>query len=235
MGIAAQLSVTTPPDKQTHATPRDQASDNTRRRLRVGLTGGIASGKTMVSRHLGELGAGIVDTDEISRDVVATGTPGLGQVVAAFGSGVLTDNGTLNRAALRKRIFSNPDDKARLEAILHPLIRAQALEQADNVVGDYVVFVVPLLLETNFAALVDRILVVDCPPEIQQQRLMQRDNESQKSAARAIANQIGPARRVELADDVIDNSGTLAELFAAVDTIHLRYLKLAKSAPKRSG
>jgi dephospho-CoA kinase len=224
--------VTIPADIQTNSTPSGHSKDA--KHLWIGLTGGIASGKSMVSQRLGELGAGIVDTDEISREIVAPGSAGLSQVVAAFGAEVLTANGALDRAALRKRIFSSPAEKAQLEALLHPLIRAQALQQAEQEPGAYIVFVVPLLIETDFAALVDRILVVNCPAEAQLKRLMQRDNESPESAARAIASQIESAQRLERADDVIDNSGTLAELFAAVDEIHLRYLRLAKSAANRA-
>jgi len=199
------------------------------RRLRIGLTGGIASGKTTVSNQLAELGAGIIDTDLIAREVVAPGTPGLTAVIADFGDELLRDDGALDRSALRARVFANPDEKSRLEAMLHPLIRAAALDRVESTPGDYLVFVVPLLIETDFAELVDRILVVDCPPELQQQRLMQRDNESRGASARLIAGQIERDRRLARADDVIVNDGSLARLRKAVEALHHRYLRLARS------
>jgi len=200
----------------------------TEERLRIGLTGGIASGKSAVSHRLGELGAGIVDTDEIAREVVAPGTSGLAQIIASFGSELLLEDGTLDRTSLRQRVFSNPADKSRLEAILHPQIRKLALERAATTSGDYLVFVVPLLFETDFAQLVDRVLVVDCPTELQQERLMQRDKEPPESALRLISSQIDRAERVALADDVIVNSGSLADLDRAVKDIHQQYLELAR-------
>jgi dephospho-CoA kinase len=224
-------SVTTNADMQSNSTSGRHAAEH--QRLRIGLTGGIASGKTTASQRLGELGAGIIDTDAIAHDIVAPGTPGLNQVVEALGPEVLDDAGSLDRATLRERIFSDSEAKAQLEAVLHPLIRSQALKLAENMPGDYLVFVVPLLFETDFGTLVDRVLVVDCPVEIQQQRLMQRDNETTKSADRAIASQIDRASRVELADDVINNSGSLEELLAAVDEIHQRYLEQAQTESRR--
>lgn len=198
-------------------------------RLRVGLTGGIASGKTTVSNQLGELGAGIIDTDEIARDVVAPGTPGLAALITSFGQEILLGDGTLDRAALRQRVFRNPQDKSRLEALLHPLIRESALDKAAATPGEYLVFVVPLLLETDFVDLVDRILVVDCPRALQQRRLMRRDNESAEAAARLIASQIERSRRLARADDVIVNDGGLDELRSAVAAQHESYLELART------
>jgi dephospho-CoA kinase len=196
-------------------------------RLCIGLTGGIASGKSAVSARLAELGAGIVDTDAVAREVVMPGTPGLEQVIECFGQAILLADGTLNRAALRDRIFADGEAKADLEAILHPLIRSRTLKLAAVTPGPYLVFVVPLLFESGFDALVDRVLVVDCPPELQLERLMQRDQETEESARRAIAGQLDRDTRNAQADDLIDNSGTLAELLQAVDALHVQYLDLA--------
>jgi dephospho-CoA kinase len=203
-------------------------SETTAHPLRVGLTGGIASGKTAVADLFAGLGATVIDTDVIARQEVAPGQPGLADITESFGADILRDDGTLDRAELRQRVFANPDKKARLEAILHPLIRAATLAEADRTAttSDYQIFVVPLLLESGFIELVDRVLVVDCSAEVQIKRLMARDAATEADAEAIIASQAGRDERLACADDIIKNSGTLAELEPTVRALHDRYLEL---------
>ena len=194
----------------------------------VGLTGGIASGKSAVADELSRLGASVIDTDVIAREVVAKGEPGLAAVVEEFGDGVLQPDGSLDRAALRSHVFGDAAKLERLEALLHPLIRERTLALAATAEGPYTVFVVPLLFETDFHELVDRKLVVDCSPELQIERILQRDGGSRTDAEAIIASQWPRERRLAAADDVIDNSGTLDDLLAAAAELHARYLRLAR-------
>jgi dephospho-CoA kinase len=198
------------------------------RALSIGLTGGIASGKSTVARMFCELGAALVDTDEISRDVVAPGEPGLTAVREAFGPAVIDEHGALDRAALRRIVFDQPAERRRLEAILHPLIRAQAIAALRKVTGPYVLVAVPLLLETGFNELVDRVLVVDCPREMQLARLMQRDGIRRETATAMLAAQATRQQRLALADDVIDNSGEFDATRAQVEALHARYIERAR-------
>jgi dephospho-CoA kinase len=195
--------------------------------LRIGLTGGIASGKTVTAELFAELGAQIIDTDDIARQLVAPGQPALADIAATFGSEILTPDGELDRAKLRERVFETEADRRRLEAILHPRIRRTTLERAAAAGGPYQVLVVPLLLETGFEALVDRILVVDCPESLQRQRLLERDGEDQARVDHIMAAQLHRAERLKAADDVIDNAGSLAETRTQVQALHKRYLELA--------
>lgn len=198
--------------------------------LRIGLTGGIASGKTAVAEEFAALGIGIIDTDLIAREVVAPELPGLNAIVEAFGTTVLHADGTLDRAALRNRVFADAAKRKQLEAILHPLIRQRALETAASIPasqGPYQIFVVPLLIETGFAELVDRILVVDTSTTIQRQRLMARDGSSPAEVEQIIASQADREQRLNAADDVIKNDGDLSELRKTVHDIHKHYLQLA--------
>lgn len=201
--------------------------------LRVGLTGGIASGKSAVAELFASLGATIIDTDIIAREVVAPGQSGLAEIVAAFGPDILQANGTLDRAALRQLVFAEPALKQRLESILHPLIHAATLAIADATMNTsvYQVFVIPLLAESNFIDLVDRVLVVDCPTELQRARLMARDNESENSADAIIKTQTSRKARLAIADDIINNDSDLAELESAVHALHQQYLELAAATP----
>ena len=195
--------------------------------LRIGLTGGIASGKSVVADMFSARGIPVIDTDVIARDVVQPGEPGLQAVIGEFGGEFLKADGTLNRALLRKRIFADPDAKSRLEEILHPLIRAATLAQAENAGGPYQVFAVPLLVETNFADFVDRVLVVDCPVDLQRERLLARDGESQKTIEKILSAQASREQRLSVADDVIVNDGSLAETEHAVAALHQRYLEIS--------
>jgi dephospho-CoA kinase len=204
--------------------------------LQIGLTGGIASGKTLVAELFATLGAAVVDTDRIARAVVAPGEPGLGAVVKLFGADVLTAQGTLDRAELRQIVFADSAARERLEDVLHPLIRAQTLVEVDRLARrstPYCLIAVPLLVETGFGALVDRILVVDCPEELQLERLMARDHQSREQASSMLAAQTSREARLAVADDVIDNSGSIDNTRAQVETLHLAYMEIAGALPGR--
>jgi dephospho-CoA kinase len=199
-------------------------------RLRIGLTGGIASGKTTVAERFAELGATVIDADEAARAVVAPGQPGLAAVVARFGAGVLAANGDLNRRALRELVFSDPALRRELEGLLHPLIRTAMEQRAAAAGGPYLVMAIPLLVEGGERAKVDRILVVDIDADTQLERVMRRDSCSAEQARSIIAAQASRATRLQAADDVIVNSGTILELRSAVDELHQRYLGLSESS-----
>jgi dephospho-CoA kinase len=203
-------------------------------RLRIGLTGGIASGKSTVAQRFIELGAAVIDADEAAREVVAPGQPGLDAVVARFGPGVLAANGELNRRALRELVFSDPAMRRTLEGILHPLIRSAMEQRAAASGGPYTVMAIPLLVEGGDRTKVDRILVVDIDPETQLERVMTRDSCSADQARSIIAAQAPRAARLKAADDVILNSGTISDMRSAVDQLHHRYLKLAGVIPCRN-
>jgi len=191
--------------------------------LRVGLTGGIASGKTAVANFFAELGAGVVDTDVVAREVVAPGEPGLASVRAEFGPDVISESGELDRRALREVVFADPEQRSRLEAILHPLIRARTLEQLADLEAPYALVVVPLLLETGFGALVDRVAVVDCPRDAQLARLVARDGISTAEAEAILSAQADRETRLAHADDLIDNSAGLESTRQRVQELHAQY------------
>lgn len=197
-------------------------------RLRIGLTGGIASGKSTVEQRLIELGVPVVNADDSARAVVAHGQTGLAAVVERFGGGILRPDGELDRPALRNLIFQSPEKRRDLEAILHPLIREHMERQAAGAVGPYLVLSIPLLVESSGARdRVDRILVVDADESQQVQRLMTRDSVSVEQARAVLAAQASRTDRLKAADDVLLNSGSVAELRQAVDRLHQRYLELA--------
>jgi dephospho-CoA kinase len=181
------------------------------------------------------LGAPIVDSDLIAREVVAPASAGLAAVRAALGDAILAADGTLDRRKVRSLVFADAALRARLEAILHPLIRERMLAQLDEIRAAYVVIVVPLLLETNFATLVDRILVVDCPPEVQIVRVIERDGLSRPDAEAILGAQIDRATRLDAADDIIDNGGTLEATRAQVAALHERYIALGRDCPSPRG
>lgn len=198
------------------------------RRLRIALTGGIASGKTRVSDRLGTLGATIIDTDVVARDVVAPGSPGLAEIANTFGSGVLSDDGSLDRAAMRKIVFGDARQREELEAITHPRIRTECMRRAADADGDYLVFVVPLLVGSSFVSLVDRVLVVDCPRALQFTRLMARDGETAEGARRILDAQVSREARLAIADDVIVNDADLDSLERKVDALHRHYVAMSR-------
>jgi dephospho-CoA kinase len=185
--------------------------------LRIGLTGGIGSGKSTVSRLLERRGAVIVDADVIAREVVEPGTPGLAAVVEAFGAGMVRRDGSLDRPALAAVVFADPAARARLDAIVHPLVRARAAQVASGVAPDaVVVHDVPLLAETGQAAVYDLVLVVEADPETRVARLVQRGLTAEDARARMAAQATDEQRRA-VADVVLDNSGTPDELESQVD------------------
>jgi dephospho-CoA kinase len=199
-------------------------SESASRPMRVGLTGGIASGKSKVAELFAARGIPVIDTDILARQIVEPGQPGLAAVAATFGNAVLRPDGTLDRGLLRGMIFADPAKRKQLDELLHPLIMAAAIAAGETAGGDYQIFAVPLLVETAFDKLMDRVLVVDCDPELQRQRLMSRDNETAQSADAIIASQASRQARLAIADDVILNNGTLRELEAAVEGLHRQYL-----------
>ncbi|MEX0385531.1 dephospho-CoA kinase [Spiribacter onubensis] len=198
--------------------------------LVVGLTGGIASGKTAVSDRFAALGAAVIDTDQLAREVVAPGTEGLAAVRERFGAAVIDARGELDRRALRERIFSDQAARRDLEAITHPRIRARVTQRLAEAEAPYAIVVVPLLVEAGWAESYDRILVVDAEPSKQRERLMARDHVDRAQADRALASQTQRERRLALADDVIVNDGTPDELDARVQTLHRQYLGMAGRA-----
>jgi dephospho-CoA kinase len=203
------------------------------RRLRIGLTGGIASGKSTVARRFAELGVPVIDADEAARTVVAPGTPGLAQVAQRFGSGVIDGNGALDRRALRNLIFDEPNSRRDLEAILHPLIRASMEQSAEMATGPYLVMAIPLLIEGGSRDRVDRVLVVDTDENMQLQRVLSRDGGSLEQARAILASQASRADRLGAADDVLLNTGSVTELRQAIDHLHERYLLLAGKWPPK--
>lgn len=193
----------------------------------VGLTGGIGCGKSAVTDCFAALGVPIIDADVVARTVVEPGQPALREIVQQFGTDALHPDGTLNRAWLREHIFSNPDAKSILEGILHPRIRAEMHHRLDEFETPYAIFAIPLLFETGQDKSVDRILVVDCAPELQISRVTRRDQASEAQTKSIIASQIDRQSRLAKADDIIDNSGTLDDLCSMVELLHQKYLKLA--------
>jgi dephospho-CoA kinase len=194
----------------------------------VALTGGIASGKTAVSDRFAALGVPVIDTDVIAHQVVEPGQPALLEIVAAFGEEMLMPDGKLNRRLMRETIFSDPAAKQRLEGILHPAIRTRAQRAIAAVSADYCLVVIPLFSETGAYDWVDRVLVVDTTEETQIQRVMRRDNVSRQQAEAALASQTSRQKRLALADDVIENNGSIAELDTQVQRLHDLYTRLAK-------
>jgi dephospho-CoA kinase len=203
-------------------------------RLTVGLTGGIASGKSLVSAMFVKLGAALIDTDAVAREVVATGEPGLAAVSAAFGPRVLLPSGEINRPVLRSLVFEDEAKRRELEAILHPLIRERTRAKLANLDAPYALIAVPLLVETSFGELVDRILVVDCPESMQLERLTRRDAIPRTEALAMLRAQVDRATRLKAAHDVIDNSGTPDATRRQVDLLHRRYLDLAAQRARSS-
>lgn len=202
--------------------------------LVVGLTGGIAAGKSAITQCFEALEVPVHDADVAAREVVAPGTAGLEAIVARFGDGVLDVTGALDRGAMRARVFADPAARAELEAIVHPLVRQWLLDRLRATRSDYCVLAIPLLVE-HLAQYrwIDRILVVDAPEPLQLERLMARDGIGPELARRMLAQQASRAERLAAADDVIDNGGDAAALGAAVAALHERYLALARSRPPR--
>ena len=195
--------------------------------FRVALTGGIASGKTTVAGLFAELGIPLIDTDVIAREVVEPGQPALAAIVRAFGPEVLDAEGRLDRRRMRERIFADPAARQRLEAILHPAIRAGMERQSRAAGGPYQILVIPLLAEGRRRDHVDRVLLVDVPESLQVERLVCRDGVSSEQAEASLNAQATRAERLAIADDVIQNAGRVDELKQQVRALHEQYLQFA--------
>lgn len=207
------------------------AEGASRRPLRIGLTGGIASGKTTVATMFSELGVPVIDTDVIAREVVAPGRPALEEIRGRFGDSAFDDTGKLDRRALRGVVFSDEAARHDLEAILHPRIGAETLRQADAASGPYQVIVVPLLVGSALLDHIDRVLVVDCDEELQLRRLTARDNETVEAARKILAAQASRSERLAIADDVIRNDQGLLETRRQVAALDSRYRQLGREEP----
>lgn len=194
----------------------------------VGLTGGIGSGKSAVADCFLALGITVVNADTASRKVVEKGMPALNAIAGHFGEDILQADGTLNRAALRRRIFTDPSEKAWLESLLHPLIGQWIQEQLASAEGPYVILESPLLLETGQHKLADRVLVVDVPESVQLERAMARDDTTEEQIRAIMAAQLSREDRLAGADDIIDNSGPKEKLHDKVKVLHDAYLKMAQ-------
>jgi len=194
----------------------------------VGLTGGIASGKTTISNLFAKMGVPVIDTDIISRKLLEPGELAFDQVCAHFGPDIVSADGKIDRARLREIVFSNPDEKSWLETMLHPLIYQRSHDAiVTKVRAHYVLVVVPLLFETNFQSLVDRILVVDCPSAKQIERLVKRDHIKESLARKMLSQQLENTERLARAHDIIDNRADDTDLESQVAALHKRYLELA--------
>lgn len=197
--------------------------------LVVGLTGGIASGKTTVANLFQQhFAIDIIDADIIARHVVEPGTPGLAAIIEHFGSGMLDDTGQLNRSALRERVFSTPSDKEWLNHTLHPLINDRMLAQIQQISSPYGLLVVPLLVENQLQSMVDRVLVVDVDEESQLMRTMARDQVTQQQAQAILAAQATRAQRLAIADDVINNDKDNRQLLSLITKLHQKYLAISR-------
>ncbi len=196
--------------------------------LVVGLTGGIGSGKSTVAGMFAERGVPVIDTDVIAREVVAPGTPGLQQVVEAFGEAILDGQGRLDRARLRAQVFQDEAARRRLEAILHPLIEASVRERLARLDAPYAIVVIPLLAETGGYPFIEHVLVVDASRETQIRRTMARDGIDREAVERILAAQAERERRLALADDVLDGELPLPELRKRVHLLDQRYREMAR-------
>ena len=196
----------------------------------VGLTGGIGSGKTTVANLFADRGATVIDTDAIAHQLTMPGGIAIDPIRAEFGSASIDASGAMDRAKMRARVFADPDAKTRLEAILHPLIRQECERAAQGAKGAYVIFVVPLLVESaRWKARVSRVLVVDCPEELQIRRVMDRNAMTREQVLAIMSTQASRADRLAVADDVIVNDRPLEALHPEVDRLHMLYLGQAKA------
>jgi dephospho-CoA kinase len=194
----------------------------------AGLTGGIGSGKSAVARLLQEQGIVAIDADQVARDVVAPGEPALAQIAERFGVDILQPDGALDRARLRQIIFATPEARLWLESLLHPLIRQRIQTSLQGARSAYSLLVSPLLLETDQHRLVDYVVVVDIPEELQLQRTIERDQNSTDQVKRIMAAQMDRQARLARADSIIDNSGNLQSLHAATLQLHKTLLQRAQ-------
>jgi dephospho-CoA kinase len=199
--------------------------------LIIGLTGGIGSGKTAASDYLAEQGITVVDADQVAREIVAPGEPALRAIAAHFGGDILQADGSLNRAALRQRVFADPAERQALEAITHPAIRERILSRLQASTSPYTLLVSPLLFETGQSDFCERTVVVDAEESLQQARAAARDGVGEDQIARIMAAQMPRADRLARADDVVINHGEREDLYLQLDELHRRYLTLAAGVP----
>ena len=192
----------------------------------IGLTGGIGSGKSTIARLFGALGVHWVDADDVAREVVEPGTPALAKIAEHFGQDILLPDGGLDRAALRRIVFDAPEERAWLEGLLHPVIREELMRQLhpDSYALPYVLLVSPLLLETDQHELVEKIVVVDVPVDVQVQRTMARDTNDREQVERIIAAQMPREQRLQKADNVVDNNLPMADVEQQVEALHQTFL-----------
>lgn len=200
-----------------------------RRPFIVGLTGGIGSGKSAAAERFATHGAHIVDTDVIAHQLTAAHGKALPALQTAFGAAIIAADGALDRGAMREHVFADPTARARLEGILHPLIRTESARLCAQAQSDYVILVVPLLVESaHWREYCDRVCVVDCPESLQVARVQSRSGLDTEQIRAIMAAQAGRETRLAAADDILDNSGSRAALEEQVDTLHPRYLELAR-------
>jgi len=198
-------------------------------RFCVGLTGGIGCGKSRATEMFAELGADIVDTDAIAHELTGPGGRAMEELATAFGNQYVRENGSLDRDRMRELVFSDPTAKTRLEAIIHPMIRAESRRRVAEGTGPYVLLVVPLLLETGaYRDMVNRVLVVDCDEAHQLERTMARSRLTEDAVRRIMAAQLSRAQRLAQADDVLSNDADIPSLRTQVEALHERYLALSK-------
>ena len=195
----------------------------------ISLTGGIGSGKTMVANLFAEQGASIVDTDDVARNLTLPGGEAIEPIRKEFGEKFIQPDGAMNRSLMRELVFSRPDERLKLEAILHPLIRKVSIEQAEAATGTYVIFVIPLLVELPiWHGMGTRILAVDCPEELQIERVMKRNNMSREQVTAIMAAQATRQQRLAIADDVIVNDKSVGEVLKEVVILHAKYTEMAQ-------
>jgi dephospho-CoA kinase len=198
----------------------------------IGLTGGIGSGKTAVSNRLAQLGAGVIDTDLIAHQITAPGGYAIAPIQGHFGADFIASNGALDRSKMRSLVFQNLEAKKALEAITHPLIKQETIKQANQLAEagfPYLVFVVPLLIESGtWIGLIDHLVVVDCPEELQIERVMQRSNLSKAEVEAILKAQATRQERLTVADTVIENQGKQVDLQSAVEQLHQKILRIKK-------
>jgi dephospho-CoA kinase len=201
--------------------------------LVIGLTGGIGCGKSSAAEIFRELGAPVVDADAIAHRLTAAGQPGTAAIRVQFGNGYLRSDGALDRARMRALIFSDAAARHELEAILHPLIRAEVAAAVEKIAAPYAIVVVPLLIETDaYRTLVRRVLVIDCDESLQLARALRRDGLAESEVRAIIATQVDRATRLAYADDIVRNNHGPAALHAAIAALHAKYLELARAAPE---
>jgi dephospho-CoA kinase len=195
--------------------------------LTIGLTGGIGSGKTMAGDIFTKLGVQIIDTDLIAREIVEPDQPAYNAIVSHFGP-IILDGTALNRKALKNIVFNDKTERLWLESLMHPLIRTTYIERAKAAQSPYCIVIVPLLLETSPNSLIDRILLIDCPEELQVERVMSRDGMTKDQVYAIVNTQAQRSMRINKANDVIDNTGSLTQLHEKVESMHAYYLSLTK-------